>query len=147
MADKTSKSFNHEERSILSITLDEAVDATCDIKADEDIFKPGQPAHDSCLEKDMDAAQRGSMMVKRKETDKSSLQPQLKEQYIMPGTGKKRTACGWRAKSWAIGRVTSCATITRSIISGWKSKRNSLISKQTRLFREMRISIFSKSIH
>lgn len=89
-ARKTWTAFNHNDRSVLSITLHDAVDAICDIKADEDIISAGVSAFNPNSKMGQDVTMRGSMMMKRKETDCSTEHPQRKRAYIPPGTGKKK---------------------------------------------------------
>ena len=92
-AQKLWESLKDTDRPSYAIALDDAVEALCDIKADEDT-----PEHKKKSEGE--AEKKGAMMTKRKDRDETTQQPQRKRltSYIPPGTGKKKdskcVACG-----------------------------------------------------
>lgn len=88
-AQKENTELVQKDRQNIFITLDDAVDAICDIKADEEIIALGNATQDPGLKKEQHIKQ-GSMMTKRKEADNSFMQPPQKKPYILPGTGKKK---------------------------------------------------------
>ena len=89
-ASKSWTKVQEDNRVTYSVALDDAVEALCDIKADEDTASQKFPVFDHKMHGDANIAKRGVMMTKRKETDFSVREPNRKKPYILPGTGRKK---------------------------------------------------------
>ena len=79
------------EHSTYGITLDDAVDALCDIKADEDIETGKRRIRDDEYKDESYSQKKGTMMGKRKEYQGAEpFNVKRYKPYIPAGTGKKK---------------------------------------------------------
>lgn len=103
-------------RSNYSITHDDAVDALCDMKADEDVANDTSDGHIPI--------RKGAIMMKRVELKDNDHHPPTKKQkiYIPAGTGKKKNSICNSCKKQGIRRVITSARITTCTIKGWRKR-------------------------